>query len=278
MLIDFHTHTTASDGALTPLEIVSRALESGVGLLSITDHDTVAGYLAARNHQAVLDGSLALVPGIEFSCRWSGATIHVLGLGIGCDDAALQQGLATLATARRERAAKIGQRLAARGFEGALQGAQCEAGGSQLGRPHFARWMVNEGHVKDHSAAFDRYLGQGKMGDVKVFWPELAEVVDWIQGSGGIAVLAHPCKYKFTGMKLRRLLVAFVAAGGRGIELQSGRQTPQQTAQLQRYAAEFDLEVSVGSDFHRDGTYTAPLGVPVPQCEGVRGVWERWTS
>ena len=278
VLIDFHTHSSASDGALSPWELVSRAVERGVGLLAITDHDTVEGHRGASAHPCVTGGDLRLVPGVELSCRWSGVTIHVVGLGIDCDHPAMLTALATLDTARTERAAKIAERLAARGFEGALAGARAQAGDSQLGRPHFAAWMVDQGHVEDHNEAFDRFLGQGKMGDVKTFWPPLAEAVGWIGASGGVPVLAHPCKYRFTGMKLRRLLVDFVAAGGRAMEIQSGRQTPEQSLHLRRLAAEFDLEVSVGSDFHRDAPYSPAVGVEPPRLDSLQGVWRRWTA
>ncbi|GAB5451733.1 MAG: PHP domain-containing protein [Halioglobus sp.] len=276
MLIDFHTHTSASDGALAPEVLLARAAELGVAVLSITDHDTMGGYAAVRNHPLLRQHSMQLVPGVEFSCRWSGATIHVVGLGMEPGHNRLSEALTIMESARCERALKIARRLGERGFEGALQGAQAEAGESQLGRPHFASWMVQQEHVKDHREAFDRYLGQGKIGDVKAFWPELQQVVEWINASAGVAVLAHPYKYRFTGMKLRRLIMAFVEAGGGAIEMQSGRQTAQQTAQLKRYAQEFDLEVSVGSDFHRDGAHNAPLGVDVPLDAELRGVWQRW--
>ena len=151
-----------------------------------------------------------------------------------------------------------------------------EAGDSQLGRPHFAAWMVAQGHVKDFNQAFDKYLGQGKTGDVKAFWPELDEVTQWIEASGGAAIIAHPLKYRFTRMKLRRLVVDFMDAGGSGIEVLSGYQTTDQTTQLKRIAAEFELEVSIGSDFHRDAPYSPQLGVELPQLEGLRGIWERW--
>jgi predicted metal-dependent phosphoesterase TrpH len=130
--------------------------------------------------------------------------------------------------------------------------------------------------VADAGEAFDRYLGQGRRGDVKAFWPDLAEVTGWIAAAGGVAVLAHPLKYRFTRMKLRRLALDFRSAGGRAIEIVSGRQTPDQVAQLSRLAAELDLEVSVGSDFHRDSPYGPRLGVELPPLRGVRGVWERW--
>lgn len=278
VLIDFHTHTNASDGALAPAEMIDRAVAGNIDLLAITDHDTVAGYRAAAGYYTQNPGKMRLIPGIEYSCRWSGTTVHIVGLGIDSDHPAMREGLAVLEQARRERGVKIGSRLESRGFEGALQGALAEAGDSQLGRPHFATWMVEQGHVADHNAAFDKYLGQGKIGDVKAYWPELAQVTQWIEVSGGAAIIAHPLKYRFTRMKLRRLVIDFMAAGGSGIEVLSGRQTTDQTAQLKRLAAEFELEASVGSDFHRDAPYSPQLGVELPQLEGLRGVWERWAQ
>jgi predicted metal-dependent phosphoesterase TrpH len=281
VLIDFHTHTAASDGALSPRDLVALARERKVGMLAITDHDTVAGYLAAARalemEQPRVE-NLRLIPGVEFSCRWSGTTIHILGLGMDCEHRAMREGLDLLNTARIERGKIIAHRLEALGFAGALDGALREAGDSQLGRPHFSAWMVAQGHVADHNQAFDKYLGQGKTGDVKAFWPELAQVVSWIVAAGGVAVIAHPLKYKFTRMKLRRLVVDFIASGGAGIEITSGRQTPDQSAQLRRLATEFSLEVSVGSDYHRDGPYNPQPGVATPELEGLSGVWERWSQ
>ena len=276
MLIDFHTHSTASDGALQPAEVVARALDAGVALLAITDHDTVAGYRCAARQYTPKEQGMRLISGIEFSCQWSGTTIHILGLGVDCEHSQLAAGLVTMDAARSQRGEKIAEKLAARGFPGALEGALAQAGDSQLGRPHFAAWMVEQQHVGDFNEAFDRHLGQGKAGDVKAFWPGLADVTGWIEASGGAAVIAHPLKYRFTGMKLRRLIVDFVAAGGSGIEVLSGRQTGDQTAHLQRLAQEYELEISVGSDFHRDSPYSAPLGVDLAPFAGVRGVWERW--
>ena len=278
MLIDFHTHTNASDGALAPSELLARAVASKVELLAITDHDTVAGFQAAAAYHTKNPGGIRLISGIELSCQWLGVTIHILGLDIDCEHPVMRAGLNRMAAARKERGAKIASRLESRGFNGALQGALMQAGGSQLGRPHFAAWMVGQGHVRDHNQAFDRYLGQGKIGDVKAFWPELAEVTQWIESSGGVPIIAHPLKYRFTGMKLRRFITAFVAAGGRGIEVLSGRQTRDQTNHLVRLARDFDLEVSIGSDFHRDTPYSAPLGLESDPFGGLRGVWQRWST
>jgi predicted metal-dependent phosphoesterase TrpH len=206
VLIDFHIHTSASDGALAPRELLARALAREIKVIAITDHDTVAGYEAAAAYHTPCAGGMQLVPGVELSCQWSGTTIHILGLGIECGHPAMREALLRLDNARRERAEVIAARLAAKGFTGALHGAVAHAGESQLGRPHFAAWLVEQGHVKDQNQAFDLYLGQGKMGDVKAFWPQLAEVTGWIVAAGGIAVIAHPLKYRFTGMKLRRFI------------------------------------------------------------------------
>jgi predicted metal-dependent phosphoesterase TrpH len=179
--------------------------------------------------------------------------------------------------ARVARVQKIADRLEAKGFKGAHAGALAQAGESQLGRPHFAAWLIERGHVADFNQAFDKYLGQGKIGDVKAFWPELHEVTSWIVESGGVAIVAHPLKYHFTRMKLRRLITDFKASGGTAVEILNGRQTSDQTAQLKRLALEFELEVSAGSDFHRDGPYSPQLGVELRHLGDLRGVWERWS-
>lgn len=278
VLIDFHTHTTASDGALSPAELVGRALAEDVRLLAITDHDTMRGSAAAARHYTHNSSRMRLISGVEFSCVWSGTTVHILGLGVDGGHPAMAGGLARLDLAREARGEKIASRLEARGFGDALAGAVAAAGDSQLGRPHFAQWMVAQGHVRDETEAFDKYLGQGRVGDVKAFWPELAEVVRWIVAAGGVAVIAHPLKYRFTRMKLRQLVIDFIAAGGGCLEILSGRQSADQFDRLAGLAREFKLEVSMGSDFHRDSPYGAQLGVELPRLKGLRGVWERWMT
>lgn len=234
------------------------------------------GYQVAAEYYTHNPGQMRLIPGIELSCCWSATTIHIIGLGVDADHPKLAAGLMQMTAARQARGRKIADRLEAKGFSGALEGGLRHAGESQLGRPHFAAWLVEEGHVENFKQAFDRYLGQGKIGDVKAFWPQLAEVTSWIAESGGVAALAHPLKYRFTRMKLRRLVVDFKAAGGAALEIVSGRQTAEQNQQLQQLAKEFDLEVSVGSDFHKDGPYHPPLGVEMPRLTTLRGVWQRW--
>ena len=277
MLIDFHTHSTASDGALTPRQLIDRARARGIEQFAITDHDTMAGFVEASAYYTQLGAGMILVPGVEFSCRWSGLTIHIVGLDMDWQHPAMESGLARLAQARRERGEKIAERLDRLGFAGALPGALSLAGQSQLGRPHFAQWLVDEGHVDDVGQAFDKYLGQGKTGDVKAFWPELAEVTRWIVDAGGIAIIAHPLKYRLTGMKLGRLVVDFKAAGGEAIEVNSGRQTRDQVDHLLRVARTHELRISVGSDFHRDAPYSADLGIEWGKPASIEGVWKGWS-
>lgn len=252
-----------------------KALDAGLEMLAITDHDTVRGYVSAA---ACRTGEMQIIPGVEMSCLWSGAAIHILGLGIDCDHPVMVDAMTSMVATRRERGKVISARLARKGIPGALEGALARAGDSQLGRPHFAAWMVEMGHAKDHNEAFDKYLGHGKVGDVKLCWPEMAEVVQCIAATGGVAVIAHPLKYRFTRMKLRRLIVDFMAAGGIALEVQSGRQSRDEIEYLSRLVDEFGLEVSVGSDFHHEAPYSAPLGVESSPFEHLSGVWERWAN
>ncbi|TXS95169.1 PHP domain-containing protein [Parahaliea aestuarii] len=272
--MDFHTHSSASDGELAPAALLARARERGIRCFAITDHDTVGGYLAVRD--SAPDDGMTLVSGVEFSCRWSGVTIHIVGLGMDVEHPAMRQGLARLAEARLERGAKIATRLAKLGFADALAGAETRAGDSQLGRPHFAEWMLEQGFVESINEAFDKYLGQGKTGDVKAFWPELEEVTRWIVEAGGTAIIAHPLKYKFTHTKLRALVAAFKAAGGTALELVNGRQNPEQTATLRRLALECELAVSAGSDFHRESSFGPNLGVEFRAPEGLQCIAQQF--
>ena len=165
MIIDFHCHSNASDGALSPLELIEQAIAAGIAQFAITDHDTVAGYRQALLEQHNWPAGFDLRPGVELSCRWANDTVHIVGLDIDTEHPVMLAGLQRLGEARLQRAATIAERLGRQGFTGALEGATAQAGRSQIGRPHFAAWLVSQGHVADARAAFDRYLGAGKMGD-----------------------------------------------------------------------------------------------------------------
>ena len=272
--VDFHTHTTASDGHLDPTALLQRSLEAEIALLAMTDHDTLSGWAEVKD--SVPEG-LRLIPGIEVSCVWGGTTIHVVALGLSYQAPVFTELLTSLEQARKDRAEVIGQRLAKAGFPGALDGAREVAGREQVGRPHFAHWLVETGAVESMNTAFDRYLGQGKIGDVKTFWPTLTSAVRALVEADGVPVLAHPLHYKMTRTKLRALCSDFVEAGGMALEVLNGRQREDELTQMIKLAQSFGLEVSVGSDFHRDWDYGPKLGVDTARVgSGVKGVWERW--
>ena len=271
VIVDFHTHSLASDGALQPSDLLLQAKEAGVSRFAITDHDTLAGYLSVKDTQAARD--VGLVSGVELSCLWAKTTIHVVGLGFDDSAAEIIDMVTSLSDARIERAKTIAQRLENAGFLGALDGALKLANGSQIGRPHFAQWMLDAGHVASLTEAFDKYLGAGKVGDVKAFWPAMADVVQAITASGGVAVLAHPLKYRLTGMKLRALINDFKAAGGTCLEILNGRQPDVDMKRLSQMAQSLDLLVSAGSDFHRSFEYGPTLGVDADRLAAGQYVW-----
>lgn len=273
VIVDFHTHSLASDGALEPIDLLLKAKEAGVSRFAITDHDTLAGYLSVKGSQAARD--VGLVSGVELSCRWAKTTIHVVGLGFDDSAAEIIDMVTSLSDARIERAKTIARRLENAGFSGALDGALKVANGSQIGRPHFAQWMLDAGHVASLTEAFDKYLGAGKVGDVKAFWPAMADVVRAITASGGVAVLAHPLKYRLTGMKLRALINDFKAAGGTCLEILNGRQPEVDMKRLSQMAQSSDLLVSAGSDFHRSFEYGPTLGVDADRLAAGQYVWNQ---
>lgn len=272
MIVDFHTHSLASDGALAPMELLRRAKAAGVRQFALTDHDTTAGYLSVRHTTEAHE--VGLISGVELSCRWATTTVHVVGLNFDADAPEMVAMVEQLTQAREERAEKIAKRLAGVGIDGALEGAKAIAKESQIGRPHFATWMAEAGAVDSVTEAFDKYLGAGKIGDVKMFWPPLSDVVQAITRAGGVAILAHPLKYRLTGMKLRALINDFKAAGGGAIEVLNGRQPETDLKRLSQLAEGNGLMCSVGSDFHRDFEYGPKLGVDVERLPTGAYVWD----
>ncbi|GLR63616.1 PHP domain-containing protein [Marinospirillum insulare] len=248
---DYHMHSTASDGSLTPTELMAFAAEQGLKELALTDHDTFDG-LAEASLEADKQG-MRLVPGMEFSCSWLGITIHLValwpqGLTQAAHDLALAQ-----RKARWSRAEQIIQRLAKTPVPLELDEVLKYSAGGVPGRPHFAEAMVAAGYVTNHSQAFRKWLGSGKLGDIKNHWKPLSEAVPWLSEAGAFVSLAHPQYYKLTRSKRRRLITAFAEAGGQAIEVVSGQQDPQQTQSLLGLAEELELKLTWGSDFHSPG-------------------------
>ncbi|MGQ4878492.1 PHP domain-containing protein [Billgrantia sp. LNSP4103-1] len=270
--VDLHMHSTASDGALPPAEVVALCAARGVALMALTDHDTVAG--VAEAGQAAGRLGVCLLPAAELSTRWQGVGIHVVGLLPQGARGELAAGLEAQARAREARAEVIAERMEKLGLDDALARAREQAGPYRpLGRPDFARALVAAGLVPDVATAFRKHLGSGKAGDVKAHWPAMAEVVGWIVAAGGVAVLAHPLRYGLTRRKRGQLLDDFTAAGGQAAELVSGFQNLDVTRDLARQLAERELYASLGSDFHFPGGHLAPGSMsPVPRT-AVAPVW-----
>jgi len=277
MKSDLHCHSTASDGRLTPAELVSLAHKNGIEQLALTDHDTLSGYQEFAS--ACQSCGIAAVTGIELSTRWNGIGIHVVGLNVDPDSDAMKAAVTCQSNARFERAETIAHRLEKQGFKQVMEGASALAGPEgSLGRPHFARYLVESGQIDSQSKAFSRYLGAGKIGDVKCGWPEMDQVVDWIDQAGGVAVLAHPDKYNMSRLKLRRLLQSFSEFGGQAMEVVSGQQNRDVTAFMARMANELEFYASAGSDFHGPVTNWHNLGCYSPLPGDVVPVETLWSE
>ncbi|WP_415902881.1 PHP domain-containing protein [Neptuniibacter sp. QD29_5] len=269
---DLHCHSTASDGALSPIELLGLAKNNNIDVLALTDHDTVAGVKAL---QAENSSEIKIISGTELTCLWNGRVIHIVGLGVDLESDCLNLYLSNLANLRIERSKKMSQQLVSMGLPDVFDQAKQLAGEGSIGRPHFARALREQGAVANEQQAFKKYLGIGKKGDVKMAWPELSETVSVIKAAGGIAILAHPTKYKMTFTKLRLVIADFVKCGGEALEVSYPGITPDHHYHLLRIAKENDLLLSAGSDFHAPSQGWTDLGkYPPIRVEG-RHVLER---
>ncbi|WP_088328968.1 PHP domain-containing protein [Lacimicrobium sp. SS2-24] len=276
MKIDLHSHTYYSDGALSPKELIDRAHNMQVDVLAITDHDTTAALPEAMAYQATQKRALQIVPGIEFSTRWHGFDIHILGLNLDYQDDRFCQRVATQGERRELRARQMAEKLAKCGIEGVYEDAKTLAGPGQLTRSHFARVLVKRQVVKDFEQAFKRYLAKGKRAFVSPAWPEIHEVVAWIKEAGGEAVLAHPARYDMTSKWLKRLLTDFSEAGGDGMEVSHPQLAADTRKLLAQYAKDYALKASVGSDFHFPSRWTE-LGKNLSLADDLVPIWQHWT-
>jgi predicted metal-dependent phosphoesterase TrpH len=272
---DLHCHSTRSDGVLSPTDVVRRAASRGVDVLALTDHDELAGLDEAR--EAAQEAGIVVVPGSELSVTWEGETIHVLGLGIDPRDSPLATGLSGIRSGRDERARRIGEALEVAGIPDAFEGALTYVTSERLiSRTHFARYLVESGHVRDMKDAFKRYLTAGKPGYVPHAWASLSQAVTWIRGAGGQAVIAHPGRYKLTASGLRSLVAEFRDLGGAGLEVVSPSHTSAQYAEFAALARAHGLRASCGSDFHGPGESHLDFGDLPPMPFGVEPVWSDW--
>lgn len=271
-LYDLHCHSTASDGALSPTEVVQRAYQQGVTILALTDHDTTAG-LAEADTAAKAVG-IQLIKGIELSTNWQNMCFHIVGLDIDPHYAPLAEASVRLQHTRLERAEKIALKLEKKRISGALAAVKSAVGEGMITRSHFADFLLSQNHVATAQEAFDRYLGKGKSAYVSTTWVEMEVAINWIVESGGVAVLAHPLRYQLTAKWMQRLLNAFKEAGGQGIEVITARNNADDIRAAANYATRFELRGSVGSDFHNTTSPYVELGRLAMLPSPVRPIWE----
>ena len=272
--IDLHCHSTVSDGALHPADVVKRAAARGVRVLALTDHDQLSGLAEAQ--AAARGAGIRFVEGVEISVTWRGKTIHVVGLGIGGGLDTLGHHLETVRAGRLGRAQRMGEDLARAGVSGAYEGAlRFAENPDMISRTHFARHLVAAGVVKDTKAAFTHYLVPGKPGYVPFEWAALGDAVRWIVEAGGQAVLAHPGRYELSAGALEDLVLEFRRAGGTGIEVVTGSHSPDQYILFGEMARKHGLLASRGSDFHGPGE-GGEFGSLPPLDPSLRPVWAGW--
>jgi predicted metal-dependent phosphoesterase TrpH len=269
---DFHCHSVVSDGLLRPAEVARRAAGNGVDLWSLTDHDELGGLLEAR--AAADEAGMRFITGVEVSIEWSGIPIHVVGLGFKENHPALVNGLNALREGRVERAKRMGDALAAIGIPGVYEGAMgYVTNPSLISRAHFGRYLVSIGIARDLPGLFQHYLTPGKPGYVDHRWATVEETVGWIAEAGGVAVVAHPGRYKMSGAQMRRFLDEFKDVGGQGIEVTCGSHSPDHIMHFARLARHYAFHASRGSDFHGPEESYVDLGMLPPLPEDLKPVW-----
>ena len=275
VIYDLHSHTTASDGCLTPEALVHRAVEMRVGTLAITDHDTTAAIAPAREEISRSGLALNLIPGVEISTVWENHEIHIVGLNIDITHPLMCEFLAQQTERRNQRAQLIAERLEKAQIPGALEGAQRRAQGGAVTRGHFARFLVECGKASSMADVFKKYLARGKTGYVPPQWCTIEQSIDVIHHSGGKAVLAHPGRYNLSAKWLKRLVAHFAEHHGDAMEVAQCQQSPNERTQLATLARQHHLWASQGSDFHQPCPWIE-LGRKLWLPAGVEGVWQLW--
>lgn len=274
LTFDLHSHTTISDGMLSPVELVAYAAKQGVDVLALTDHDDTGG-LAIAAEEAKRWG-LHFINGVEISVTWKKRTIHIVGLKINPEYPALKAGLAALRAGRHTRAEGMAASLDKVGITGSLEGAYQYVNDGIIGRIHFARFLVENGISKDNKSVFKKYLVKGKPGYFEHQWASLEEAIGWIVDSGGVAVLAHPGRYDLGRTNMLLLLEEFRALGGTAIEVVTGSHTGAHYVEFAKYAQMFSLKSSVGTDYHGKGVSFMEMGRLPALPNNCVPIWQDW--
>ncbi|MDO4450207.1 MAG: PHP domain-containing protein [Moraxella sp.] len=297
MKIDLHSHSTCSDGTLSPQELVSLAKEMGIEVFALTDHDTVAGVDLARQTADML--GIRLIHGVEISCEHalSGGygknqhahkIIHVVALNF-CDRNKMSEALKAVQDSRESRGRLMVQKLSeilvqtlevdARNLQEQIWRLVLTKAGDNpkaVGRAHIAQVMYECGWVRTVQDAFDKYLADNKPAYAPIETLSIAQTIELIKACGGVAVLAHPTRYGLSATRVRKLIADFAMLGGQAVELPAVSEPTSIRAMIDRCVAQHGLMVSVGSDFHGSSMPWRKLGqVAVPK-EGQVGVWERF--
>ena len=248
MKVDLHNHSYYSDGVFSPAEVVRFADEAGCDLFALTDHDTTDGLSEAQ--QMADELSVNLVSGVEISALWRNMTIHIVGLGIDINNDILKKGLNYNQRLREERAEKIALGLRRAGITDALEKTQELSKTDMITRTHFAQMLIREGYCKDMKSVFRRFLTGKKPGASLVEWRSFDEVVGWIHAAGGLAVIAHPFRYRMTQTKIKNMLIDFKEILGDGVEVVTATSTDEEITLSNQWAKEYELLSSCGSDYH----------------------------
>ena len=277
MNADLHCHSVVSDGTLTPEALAARAAANGVELWALTDHDEVGGQ--ERAAAAAKACGIRYLCGVEISVTFLNQTVHILGLGVDPENTALREGLTATRGGRTARAREMAAELARVGIPGVFEGALKYVGNPELiSRSHFARYLVEAGICPDTNSVFRKYLAQGKPGYVPHRWASLREAVGWITGAGGVAVIAHPARYKFSANEEFALFTEFKGHGGAGVEVVTGSHTSAEYLTYGAAAKDYGLAASRGSDFHSPDESHTDLG-SLPYLPGsLTPVWELLAS
>ena len=270
---DLHCHSVVSDGTLTPEVLAARAKANGVDLWALTDHDEVGGQQRAAT--AAQAQGMAYLTGVEISVTFAHTTVHIVGLGFDAGNAALVQGLERTRGGRGERAREMAEQLAKVGIAGAYEGALHFVGNPELiSRTHFARFLVEAGVCKDTNEVFRKYLIEGKPGFVPHRWASLGDAVRWIKEAGGVAVIAHPARYRLSANEEFALFSEFKQHGGQGVEVVTGSHSAAEAVTYAAMAQEFGLAASRGSDFHSPDESHTDMGTLPPLPAHVQPVWD----
>ncbi|SHG48138.1 3',5'-nucleoside bisphosphate phosphatase [Massilia sp. CF038] len=275
MNVDLHCHSNVSDGVLAPAALAAYAHNAGVDVWALTDHDEVGGIARAR--EAATAVGMRFVPGVEISITWANQTVHIVGLQIDATNTALVNGLAATRSGRDARGREMAEQLEKAGIPGAYEGALKYVDNPDLmSRTHFARYLVECGACASIPEVFRKYLTEGKPGYVPHRWASLQDAVSWIRGAGGIAVIAHPGRYKFGVVGEGALFDEFKQLGGSAIEVVTGSHTPDQYDVYAEQARRYGFLASRGTDFHAPGETRVEFSLLPPLPGGVTPVWHDW--